>query len=314
MALAFGLTLYRFLKHRAMVYEHLIALLFFAWASANHSRHTPFFSVAAAVCLTAMPLSAGARPVLRAALKLAVIAVFALFYRLFVWSQYAGPAQFNNCSEGLTAFLNGNAAALSRLKMYNYWGWDGYLGFSLSPEYKVFADGRYIFHEFLGEMENCRNDPAAWENFKGKYGFGLVVMSRDKNRIPVKQRFNGGRESVAWRPAYLFYLPRKDWAVVYWDMKTVVLAKRGAVDPAWLAGREYKHLRPDDMQNAAAAALEGDIKMAEIREEAQRFSALAAAGPAGVCSGAAPAAGAYMADWLKLLESVCVQKGAKCKP
>ncbi|MBU2574492.1 MAG: hypothetical protein KKH28_10490 [Elusimicrobia bacterium] len=331
MGLAFGLTLYRFLKNRTMVYEHLIALLFFAYSSSNHARHTPFFSIAAAVCLAAMPFGfaqgglplsaglpapglisatrhtwqAGARPVLRAAAKIAVIAVFALYYRVFVWSQYPGAARFSNYSEGLAGFLNDNAGRLSGLKMFNYWGWGGYLGFALSPGYRVFVDGRYIFHEFLEEMENSRNTPRAWETFKRKYGFELMVLDRNKTRIAVKQRFKSGREIIAWRPAYLFYLPKKEWAVIYWDMKAVVLAKRDAVAAAWLAGREYKILRPDDMNNVAAAALEGEIRMGGINEEAQRFAGQA---------GAPESAKNYMADWLKLLENVCREKNAKCKP
>ncbi|MBI4802985.1 MAG: hypothetical protein HY796_10725 [Elusimicrobia bacterium] len=305
MGLAFGLTLYRFLKTRTMVYEHLIALLFFAYFSSNHARHTPFFSVTAAVCLAALPLSAVMRPVLRVVFKISVIAVFAVYYRTFVWSQYSGVARFNNYSEGLAGFLRHNADRLAGLKMFNYWGWGGYLGFALSPRYRVFADGRYIFHEFLEEMENSRNSPSVWENFNRKYGFELMVLNRDKTKITVKQRLKSGREIISRRPAYLFYLPKKDWAVVYWDIKTLVLVKRDAADAAWLAGNEYKVLRPDDMNNVAAAALDGEIRMGEINGEAQRLMGRAdAPGPAKN----------YLADWLKLLENLCKEKNAKCKP
>ncbi|OGS51600.1 MAG: hypothetical protein A3J79_14630 [Elusimicrobia bacterium RIFOXYB2_FULL_62_6] len=320
LSLAFGRVLWRFLKTKAIVYEHLIALLFFAWSSSNHSRHAPFFSIAAAICLASVPVSAAARPLLRSALKLVLIAVFALYYKLFVWSQYSGPAWFGNCSESLVVFLNENAGRLSGLRLFNYWGWGGYLGFALSPDYKVFADGRYLFHEFLEEIMNSRNNPAAWQHFNAKYGFELMVLNRDQSRISVKHRFESGREAVALRPAYLFYLPKKDWAVVYWDAKVVVLVKRAAADPAWLAANEYKLLRPDDMENAAAAALEGELRMGELKAEAERFAARTAAGrpPAGCACGLEELFGPdvvkkQMSAWLGLLEKNCGEKGAKCR-
>lgn len=327
--LVFGRILRRFFKDKTVVYEHLIALLFFAYSSSNHARHSPFFSVAAVAFLAAIPFgpaggapapAAWARPLLRNGLKLAVIAVLALYFRLFIWSQYAGPAWFGSCSEGLTAFLNDNSGRLSKLKMFNYWGWGGYLGFTLSPDYKIFVDGRYIFHGFLEELMNNRNNDAAWENFKRKYDFGLMVLNRDQVRMAVKHKFAGGRETVLLRPSYLFYLPKKDWAVVYWDAKVVALVRRGLVEAGWLAANEYQLLRAGDMNNVAEAALEGEVRMTEIRAEARRFMARAEPAPApAACDCGMPGSfgaeggKAYMADWLDLLEKRCKEKGAKCR-
>lgn len=328
--LAFGRILRRFLKDRAIVYEHLIALLFFAYSSSNHARHSPFFSVAAVACLAALPavpagggayLPAAARPILRNGLKIAVIAVSALYFRLFIWSQFSGPAWFGSCSEGLAAFLTENSGRLAKLKMFNYWGWGGYLGFALPPEYKVFVDGRYIFHGFLEEIMNNRNNDAAWENFKRKYDFGLMVLNRDQVRMAVKHKYAGGRETVLLRPSYLFYLPRKDWAVVYWDARVAALVRRGRVDAGWLAANEYRLLRAGDMNNVAEAALEGEVRMAEIKAEARRFMARAdSPPPPAACDCGTPGSfgleggRAYMADWLGAIEKRCAEKCAKCRP
>ena len=236
-----ALLVRRLIRGREILLEHFGVLVFFAWAGFRHARLIPFF------ILTALPYSVvmcgpGAAEKFKKyqiwALKILALAAILWYYNERIWSRYTGGStQFVSYSEGLSEFLKSNSARLSGLRLFNHWGWGGFLGYALYPGYKVFIDGRYIFHDKLEESFSAGLNLDKWRAFVEKYKFDCMVIKPDESIIAVKQRLPGGREAVFRRPAYLFYLPKKDWAVVYWDLRSAVLVRRKAVSSDWLAER-----------------------------------------------------------------------------
>ncbi|HBE89379.1 MAG TPA: hypothetical protein DDW67_09615, partial [Elusimicrobia bacterium] len=209
---------------------------------------------------------------LKAAAAALLLGLAGWFYPRLIWSHYDGTARpLPMGSEGLAEFLRANAADLSRLRMFNHWGWGGWLGWELGPAYKVYVDGRYLFHGRLRELEELRSDPGAWRRLIEREGLELLLLRNDSPGLPVRQRMPDGFETELTRPAYLLYLPRPEWAVVYWDSSAAVLAKRSAVAAGWLKERELEYLRPGDTHNLRAAALAGAVPLSALRRDLDRY-------------------------------------------
>ncbi len=298
------------LRRRHVIYSHFAALLFFAWASSNYSRHIPFFVISGLVFAVALPWEKPA-PALRwrvlgwggAALWLAAAW---WFYSGLVWPKVTGQVVTDQWgSEGMAAYLRANKAELSGLRLYNYWSWGGWLGWELGPDYKPFIDGRYLFHDKIDEVTGLRGNVEKWTELLGRYKFGLVLIQLDEPKVPVKQRLADGTEAVFWRPTYLFYMPRRDWAVVYWDYSTAALVRRSAVPAAWLASHELRYLRPGDSLNLPAPLLAGEIPLHELRRELDVYLR-------GHSANHDKSVNGEVISFMKQLEALCAQKGAKC--
>jgi hypothetical protein len=271
---SFMAILYKFIKSKDIPYIHIISMLFFAYSSSNYARHSPFFTIVAITFLLSSISNVNFKNFKRGykwLMGILAITLLLSFYALFVWSQYGGIVSLNNSSDSAISFLKKNSSKLKDLKMFNYWGWGGYLGFNLYPDYKTFIDGRYIFHSFLEETENCRINLETWNKFLAKYNFDMIILERESMKIMIKHKKKKGRELILGRPAYLLYLPKKDWAVTHWDKKLVILLRRKAVDASWLKEHEYKLLRPEDTENLAVMAIEGDIKFNAIEKEVELY-------------------------------------------
>ena len=132
-----------------------------------------------------------------------------------------------------------------------------------------------------------------------------MLITLDDPKVPVKQRLPDGRVEMFYRPGYLFYLPRQDWAVVYWDASVAALVRRPAVPAGWLAAREYRYLRPGDELNLVAPLLAGAVPMTEIKKELRNYLKDRPA------AGESPAHGG-LAGFVAGLEELCARKGAKC--
>lgn len=296
------------LRRRHVVYSHFAALLFFAWASASHSRHIPFFVITGLAFALALPWEKPAARwrVLAWGGGALWLAAAWWFYSGLVWTQYTGKARTAKWgSEGMAAFLRANKGELSGLKLYNPWSWGGWLGWELGPEYKPFVDGRYLFHDRINEITGLGGNIQKWQTLIAKYKFDLMLIKLDETNLPEKRRLAGGGEAVAWRPAYLFYLPRKDWAVVYWDYSTAALVRRNAVPDAWLAGHEFRWLRPGDTLNLPGPLVAGGIPLRELRLELDRYLRRHTAGHDKSVNG-------ELIGFVKGLEALCAQKGAEC--
>ena len=305
-----GSFVFFLLRRRHMVYQHFAALLFFVWASANHSRHIPFFMITGLAFTLALPWEKPAAFQLRRALAWGGAALWLAavwwFYSGLVWTQYTGKAQLAKWgSEGLATFLRANKAELAGLKLYNYWSWGGWLGWELGPDYKPFIDGRYLFHDRITEITGLKGSVQNWTGLIAKYKFDLALIKLDEPNVPMKQRLAGGGEAVYWRPTYLFYLPRRDWAVIYWDYSTAALVRRGAVPAAWLAAHEFRYLRPGDSLSLPGPLLAGEIPLRELRRELETYLRGHSAGHANSVNG-------EVIGFVRGLEALCAVKGAKC--
>jgi hypothetical protein len=306
-----GGFLYFLLKKRHTVYSHFACALFFLWASANHARHIPFFIIAGLCFLVALPWerfpAARFKRGLAWAGVAAWLAVTFWFYNAYIWTQYTGqPTLFKWGSPGLKGFLSANKAELAPLRLYNPWGWGGWLGWELGPDYKVFIDGRYLFHDKITEVVGIRDNPRNWRDLLAKYKLDLVLVTPDEPSVPVKQRMADGSQTIFWRPAYLFYLPRRDWAVVYWDHAVTALVRRSAVPPAWLAAHELRWLRQGDSLNVVAPLLAGELPMSDIKKDLQIY--LRDHSPEGEYS-----VNGALLKFVKDLELLCARKGARCR-
>ncbi|OGR52892.1 MAG: hypothetical protein A2049_07255 [Elusimicrobia bacterium GWA2_62_23] len=313
LALAVVLPAFAFflLRRRHVVYTHFMVLLFFAWASANHARHIPFFILAGLAALLALPWGGlpetGARRRLVLGGGALFLAVTAWFYAGFIWPNYTGrPILFKWGSPGLAGFLKTNRTELAGLKLYNPWGWGGWLGWELGPEYKVFIDGRYLFHDKITEVTGVSGGSRNWKGLIDKYGFDLMLITLDEPKIPRKQKLANGSETIFWRPAYLYYLPRSEWAVVYWDYSVAALVRRRAVPAGWLAAREFRYLRPADTLNLVAPLLAGEIKLSDIKREADHYLKTNT-----MAWDNSPSAD--IVSFMGGLDKLCARKGAACR-
>ena len=298
------------LRRKHIVYTHFTCLVYFLWASANHARHIPFFIIVGLAFTLSLPWGEFPVPKFKRALALSGGALWLLlnfwFYNNFIWTQYTGKdTLFKWGSEGLASFLKASRPELSGLKLFNPWGWGGWLGWELGPDYKVFVDGRYLFHDRISEMVEARNGLRNWQNLINKYKFDLMLITLDEPKVAVKQKLLNGKPVIFWRPAYLLYLPRSEWAVIYWDSSVAALVRRAAVPAAWLAEREYRYLRPADSLNIVAPLLAGELPLSAIKKEMQRYVRFHKAGEVNSVNG-------DVMNFVAGLEKICAAKGSKC--
>lgn len=303
-----GLLLF-FLRRRHAIYPHFAGLLFFAWVSARYPGNIPFFVIAGLAFALALPwkIPRFSRRAPLAAVGAACGAFLVLwFYAAFIWPHYTGKTPVFRASSGnLAQFLKTNKKELSGLRLYNSGDWGGWLGWELAPDYKVFMDGRYLFKEKAGELAADGRGYRRWGGLLEKYKFDLMLINLNEPLIPIKQRLAGGRVELFWRPAYLFYLPKKDWAVVYWDYRVAALVRRSAAPAAWVAAREYLYLRPADVPNLASPVLAGEIPLSGLDRELELYLGSHPGGKE------APS-NTSLVNFCRLIKEACAQKGAKC--
>ena len=196
-----------------------------------------------------------------------------LQFRDNLWGRLGEPWDGLLAPEGAAEFLKLNTTRLSPLRMYNPWGWGSYLGYTLSPDYKVFVDGRYIFHQYLDNMTSALRNARSWKAFAEEHGIELAIVERlnDSVRVVEVKEPDGKRGIRFIGPIYSETFPIKDWAMVYWDAQALVFVKRGSVDANWLKGHEYRVLRAGELLKTHILTLEGLYSADEIKLELIRY-------------------------------------------
>lgn len=251
---SFSLLLKRFLKERSLPMAQLLTLGWLAFEASRHTRHIVFFSMAAAV----YSFDAAARLREPAALRRRGRFIFGLalvYLSLLVWPRYfAFKVNLGEEAAGAAAYLKANAGELGGRKLYNPWTWGGYLGWALNPDYKVFIDGRYIFHKYLEPVSAAMADQDTWEKFAVERGFELALFRRDYQLLPFEQVDRKGGRTKVLRPSYLLFMPEEKWALLYWDAFSLVFARRGKP-----AAAEFRILRPGDLESVKLALCSGDL-------------------------------------------------------
>ncbi|HVE13560.1 MAG TPA: hypothetical protein VNI01_09220 [Elusimicrobiota bacterium] len=147
----------------------------------------------------------------------AVAAALLAFAAFRVAPELGRAARFDGTPREAADFLDRERGALASLRMLNPWQWGGYLGWRLYPAYRVYWDGRYLFHGMLEPERLAKADPASYARFLDEQGIGLVLLE------------NTG-QVIMGRPAYEFFLPSPAWALIYRDARSLVLVRRAAAE------------------------------------------------------------------------------------
>jgi len=214
-ALSLVLVVIGFIKRRTpWVRAHLVSVLLFGAGALVHSRHAAYFSLVAlpAAFVTLKSLAQEAKLRLKDrrlafGLLYAALALFWVFQvRPQVWPlRTLDDSRFPVQAAG---FLEEESPMLAGLKLYNPWGWGGYLGYEVGSEYKVFQDGRYIFHPLLAEGFSAVKDPKAWRVFMDRYGIDLALLENRPLMLPSEFLVRGAPPCFR-RKTLLYFLYAK---------------------------------------------------------------------------------------------------------
>ncbi len=264
-----ALMAWRWARLRRPPAAHLAALCWLGFGAFSHSRHLVFFCMAAlAFSLDSAAAVYGAERTARAGR--ALLAAALLYLAAAVWPRYlAFGVNIGEEAAGAADYLRANAAALGGRRLYNPWNWGGYLGWALPPEYPVYVDGRYLFHKYLPRVSAAMEDQNSWAAFAGQNGFELALFRRDGASVALTQPGPGGVPVELRRPAYLVFMPKKDWALLYWDRWSLLFARRGRPLPP-----EFAVLRPGDFDAVKLALCAGQLKKEDLAAELARYAAL----------------------------------------
>lgn len=266
--LFFSLGVFAF-AFRRIPFTHFLLFIFLIPPSLRHSRNTSFF------CVLALPLalralyglpSPGWWRRLRAPLLGVFLAGFSFFwYKTLLQAGLLGKIE-DKSRKPVEAcrFLLQEKKALSPLRMYNPWGWGGTVGFILQPDYKVFVDGRYLFHDYLPKVRQAKQTPQAWKEFLDSMGIDLVLVENHRQMVQDPRL-------KIFRPADRYFMPEESWALVYWDSRAMLFVRRGKVPSGWLERHEYKILYPKDWDFLALKIRRKEILPGAARREAKRY-------------------------------------------
>ncbi|UPT75231.1 MAG: hypothetical protein M0D55_05880 [Elusimicrobiota bacterium] len=209
-ALSSGAALLCVLRRRPVPLGPLAAVLFFSWSGARHARMSGYAAAAAIPLLLAFLDSAREKERPRAAA--ALLAALAAF-SLWCGTRYGlGRSVFNDHFLPVSAaeFL---ASRPAPKRLYNPWGWGGYLGWRLPPAWRVYQDGRYLFHGLLAEEGAALESPEAWQAFLDRKGIDVALMEN----APLL---------VDGRPYHEAYMPRSRWTLRHKDGRALVFERR----------------------------------------------------------------------------------------
>ena len=262
-----------FLKKRRPPYAHGLALAGFGLLSLRFERQVPYVSlVAFPAALASLSLQTSASWWLRLR-PYALALCFA-----FLGATGLQALQSRNMFRGIDrthardlaaagAFLRSSKSELGPLRMYNGALSGGPLGLMLFPDYKVFMDGRYIFTDFLPLIRRIASSPLDWQAFMREQKIDLVFLDYQL-RFLVSDRVAG---SFLWRPADVYALPRREWALVYWDGSARIWVRRSAAPRAWLEAHEFRYLHPGDLEFLSAGVKAGAVPLASVLPEVSRY-------------------------------------------
>jgi hypothetical protein len=159
---------------------------------------------------------------------------------------------------------------LPRGRLYNDVNFGGYLLGRYHPPRQVLLDDRNEIHApLLQEMFAIlrRSDTRSWDSLLERYRIKTALLRYVPRLTEV--RTADGRISTP-RSFSALWFPSPAWALVYWDDVAMVLVQRRAVDPVWLARREYRVVRPDDLEFLRRGLASGALDRRAFRAELER--------------------------------------------
>lgn len=242
----------------------------------SHARLFAFFNLAAVAALAALARERHANED-RTARGCAGVLLIAAAYLLWAlpYTDWAGPFNPKYVPVRAAEFMAREQGAFSSLRVYNQWEWGGYLAWRL-PGHRVYSDGRYVFHDQLARMRAAAGDSGTWNQFLKDERLDAALLPNLDQPIRTTKLYPDKTARTFLRPWYLFYMPRQDWALVYWDEQALLFVRRAAADKAWLAAHELKLVRPKDDEAFADALSRKEIPPAAVAAESARRRADAA--------------------------------------
>lgn len=180
------------------------ALLGLALMGALHQRNIAYFAAAAVLLI---PARAWAAPVVLAS---------AAFLAFMPQQLTRSGLREDKWPSGAAAYIEAHPD-LAAKKLYNPWNWGGYLGWSLRPPYRVYMDGRYLFHDQLGATMAAAKDPESWARFLDAQGIEGALMPRDQRDLLLTYEDGSGVRREKRLPYLVLFMPPDQWSLAYED-------------------------------------------------------------------------------------------------
>jgi hypothetical protein len=271
LAVAFTLITLTLAKRRrpSLPWAPAFVAVFFAAVSLWHARFGVFF---AGACLLLVFLSVKGLGWLKEEGRLAagILTANFLFLGWVMPRRHWAVFDYRSVPAAAAEFMAQEQTALEPLHLFNVWEWGGYLGWRLSPWYKVFCDGRYIFHSELAESMAAAAQPDDWQRYLSRHHLDGALMKNMDHWVVTRKSYPDGGLKQFMRPWYLEYMPRERWALVYWDAQALLFVDRSAVPARWLLRHEYRYVRPKDDAAFAEAVLRHEIPAKIVAAEQAR--------------------------------------------
>ncbi|MEK7287280.1 MAG: hypothetical protein AAB091_01800 [Elusimicrobiota bacterium] len=169
-------------------------------------------------------------------------------------------------------FLERNPDLLA-LRTYTEWGWGGYAQWRAGLKgLRIFWDGRYLFHDLLKDALQRAYSEKQWSQFLQVWGIDLIVRSLPRNSEyrPYAQKLPNGQFSRLLKTKAAVFYPKDEWALIWWDEASIVLARRNAVSPSFLKKQEYQFWIPIDFYDVVFKLKQGSMNPGRLVQEMMR--------------------------------------------
>ncbi len=213
------------------------------------------------------PAAAPRRLAIRWALCLGLIAVLGGAAILRPWPRAGFGFAENWYPDRALRFIDDNG--LDRGNLYNDVRFGGWLILDGYPDRQVFLDDRNEINEpLLKEIWEIlsHSDVGAWDDLMDRWGIDTVLL---RYHEPIRVTTPAGGDLGPRGFSALWFRPDR-WALVYWDDVAMVLVRRTSVSESLLAQREYRVIRPDDLEHVAATLRANPTLRAAAAAELER--------------------------------------------
>lgn len=277
---------------------HVVCAVYLAVMSARYSRHTDFMVLLGLPLLALYAGELAEQANWRRFVRVGAAALTAatLFFLIVLWRGPLGAPPWGLVlgARGSCRFLRANTAEMAPLRMYNEWLYGGYMGYALYPDFRIFLDGRYLFHDYLQVLSETYANPPKWNRFLDENKIDLAVFKLRHTDAVIM-----GKNGFSLQPDYRLMFPPERWAIIYWDSECAVFVRRVSVPPRWLREHEFSLLVPDGFKPLAIEIFAGRMKPETLRPEVERYLRLTTS-----LDTPDPVIAAGIADWYNGISAV----------